>query len=398
MKGYMGVHFQSVLTKILLLALSGGAITICLPAHATSSQVVPPGKVVAWGWSAQGRTAVPEDLTNAVQVAGSESFSLVLQSDGRVRALPSWAPFSEDALFGATAIACGRDFAMALRRDGTVVAVGGDGDIDQYILPPSATNVISIDGQYYTSAAVREDGTVITSVGGGMWTEIPRGDYVLPGVSNVVSISTSYRVALLLTSEGNVGKMGYLDIPEGLGDIKAVAAGNNHGLALRTDGTVVAWGKPWPQGGALGGPGLNVGQDVVPEGLSNVVAIAAGHFFSLALKADGTVVHWGSNIHGEGDVPSDLRNVTAIGAGAYHCLAIVGPPPGNLPPLSISLEGDEVKVSTDQNLSGVLWLEESKDLVEWHRLQSFGTAGHPLRRSIRIPSGPSASYLRLTQP
>ena len=35
------------------------------------------------------------------------------------------------------------------------------------------------------------------------------------------------------------------------------------------------------------------GQCNVPAGLSGVVAVAAGAYHSLALKADGTVVAWG---------------------------------------------------------------------------------------------------------
>ena len=58
----------------------------------------------------------------------------------------------------------------------------------------------------------------------------------------------------------------------------AVAAGQSHSLALRSDGTVVAWGSDLS------------GQTDVPEGLKDVVAIAAGDFYSLALKSDGTIV------------------------------------------------------------------------------------------------------------
>src|SRR5258708_26136023 len=42
----------------------------------------------------------------------------------------------------------------------------------------------------------------------------------------------------------------------------------------------------------------------VPPGLSNVVGIAAGDSHSLALKADGTVVAWGGNNNGQTNVPA----------------------------------------------------------------------------------------------
>jgi alpha-tubulin suppressor-like RCC1 family protein len=42
-----------------------------------------------------------------------------------------------------------------------------------------------------------------------------------------------------------------------------------------------------------------VGQSVVPRGLSNKVAIGAGNYHSLALKSDGTVLAWGDNSQGQ---------------------------------------------------------------------------------------------------
>jgi alpha-tubulin suppressor-like RCC1 family protein len=51
-----------------------------------------------------------------------------------------------------------------------------------------------------------------------------------------------------------------------------------------------------------------------------VVAIAAGGYHSLALKSDGTVVAWGD--YGQSTVPWTLTGVTRIGAGDNESLAI----------------------------------------------------------------------------
>src|SRR6267143_982811 len=59
---------------------------------------------------------------------------------------------------------------------------------------------------------------------------------------------------------------------------QAIAAGNYHSLALKSDGTVLAWGEN------------GSGQSTVPANLSGIVAISAGGFHSLALKSNGTVV------------------------------------------------------------------------------------------------------------
>jgi hypothetical protein len=100
---------------------------------------------------------------------------------------------------------------------------------------------------------------------------------------------------------------GFLDVPDGLGDVVAVEAGWAHTVALRSDGTVVTWGD-------------EEGTGPVPDGLTGVVAVSAGCHYSLALKGDGTVVGWGNHLGAS--VPDDLRDVTAISAGCGHGLAL----------------------------------------------------------------------------
>jgi len=90
----------------------------------------------------------------------------------------------------------------------------------------------------------------------------------------------------------------------------AIAAGSDHSLALKADGTVVAWGYD------------GYGQTDVPSGLTKVVAIAAGADHSLALKANGSVVGWGYNTDGELNPPADLTNAVALAGGGYHSLAL----------------------------------------------------------------------------
>lgn len=90
----------------------------------------------------------------------------------------------------------------------------------------------------------------------------------------------------------------------------AVAAGNGYSLALRADGTVVAWGTN------------GSGQATPPAGLADVRAIAAGHRHCLALKADGSVVGWGLNDNGEANPPAGLEGVASIAAGQQHSVAV----------------------------------------------------------------------------
>jgi len=89
------------------------------------------------------------------------------------------------------------------------------------------------------------------------------------------------------------------------GDVNAgnqvvqVSSGVYHSLAVLSDGSVWAWGSN--SFGQLG-PGLDLNQKTPAQvqGLSGVFTqVAAAAQFSLALRSDGTVWAWGANINGQ---------------------------------------------------------------------------------------------------
>jgi len=92
-------------------------------------------------------------------------------------------------------------------------------------------------------------------------------------------------------------------------DITAISCALDHTLALKANGTVVAWGFNFD------------GQCNVPPDLANVVKVVAGEFFSLVLRSDGSLVAWGDNDYGQQGVPPGLTGVVDIAAGRGHCLA-----------------------------------------------------------------------------
>ena len=97
--------------------------------------------------------------------------------------------------------------------------------------------------------------------------------------------------------------LGELNVPPGLTNIVALKAGHHHTVALRADGSVVAWGDN------------RQGQTNVPPDLANVVALAAGHDHNLALRADGTAVGWGNSNFGQTNLPPSANGVRAVAAG-----------------------------------------------------------------------------------
>src|SRR5262249_19024396 len=97
----------------------------------------------------------------------------------------------------------------------------------------------------------------------------------------------------------------------------AVASGWDHFVAALPDGTVTAWRTT-----SVSVPTCPDSELDVPAGLDDVVAVSAGFCFSLALKADGTVVGWGADDEGQSDVPAGLASVRAISAGVDNGLAL----------------------------------------------------------------------------
>ena len=129
----------------------------------------------------------------------------------------------------------------------------------------------------------------------------------------------------------------------GLHEVVSVATHAYSSLALRADGTVWSWGAGWGEGGLGNGTAddssvpVQVRVDATTP-LRDVIAIAAGFFHNLALKADGTVWAWGANwdyqlgdpsgqdsyyaaqIFGSDGQP--LTNIVDIACGGYHGMAL----------------------------------------------------------------------------
>ncbi len=174
----------------------------------------------------------------------------------------------------------------------------------------------------------------------------------------VVAVAAGYALSVALTSENDGGEVyawGYnkhdrlgigsglaqkqrVPVPVlGLADIAAITAGYEHALALRSDGTVWAFGiNTYGQlgNGEKADWKKRAGSAVQVTGLSEVIAIATGRYHSLALRSDGTVWAWGRNSYGQlgtGDtelhtVPTQvalLSGAKALAAGEYHSVALL---------------------------------------------------------------------------
>jgi len=86
-----------------------------------------------------------------------------------------------------------------------------------------------------------------------------------------------------------------------LTDWSKVAAGSSHTVALKTDGTLWAWGlnANGQIGDGTSGAGANKSSPVQIGALTNWAYVAAGDVHSIAVRNDGTLWTWGYNAQGQ---------------------------------------------------------------------------------------------------
>ena len=356
----------------------------------------------------QVKNADDSALDNVISIAAGHAFSLALKADGTVwgwgdnqyrqlgnelfetsKAVQAknadGSPFTD-----VTEIAAGEFHSLALKNDGTVWAWGygiygqlGDGDSGPGTnkSTPAQVKDVTGDGHLTGVTAIAAGGNHSFALIGdelrtwGSNYEGQLGDgcilmsntpvRVVGLTGTVTAISIGFRHSLIVM-DGEVWAWGRNEYGQlgngvsgsgwygtdqatpvrvvGLTDVIAVAAGDEHSLALKSDGTVWAWGNNNIGQLGDGTPSKEKSTPVQVVGLSDVIAIAAGNGHSIALTEDGNVWVWGLNNSGQlGDGTTNnrstpvqvlkdtdstvgagpyLEGVTAIAAGAIHSMAL----------------------------------------------------------------------------
>ena len=149
----------------------------------------------------------------------------------------------------------------------------------------------------------------------------------------LASIAAALLLPVLLSSPASAYDMGAPDTPVRL------SAGLSHTAFVDQEGVLWTWGSN--QSGQLGAETQETGTDlegtVIPlssrplQVMEDVASVSAGADFTVALKTDGTLWAWGGNDYGQlgngSTTPSDLPicvldQVTAVSAGDYHVAAL----------------------------------------------------------------------------
>ncbi len=300
----------------------------------------PDGAVWAWGRNDFGQlgngttsnSAIPvqtSNLSDAIDINCGWFYSMALKSDGTVwtwgrndfgqlgngTTSNSTIPVQSNNLSDVIAISGGGFHCLALKSDGTVWAWGrndfgqlGDGTTSNSSIPVQVNNlsgVIAIAGGGFHCLALRSNGTVLA------WG---RNDFGQLG-NGTTSNSSTVPVQV-----------------KNLNGAVTIAGGGFHCLALKSNGTVLAWGRN--DFGQLGnGTTSNSTVPVQAKNLNGVAAIDRGRFSSLAAKSNGTAWAWGDNSSGQlgngttsnSTIPIQVKNlndVVTVAGGGHHSLAL----------------------------------------------------------------------------
>lgn len=339
------------------------------------------GKIFSWGGNEWGQLGYKTDsyyetepkeipnVSNIVKIATNNNHVLALNRDGAVFAFGF--NFSGQIGDGTTEnrfnpiqvpidpvkdIAAGYKFSVAVLQNGDIWGWGASCDSESkktaetWWKEEQEEQENREDGSYYdphSEALVYYDKNeyCINEDIVGILNKVPRK---IDGVQGIEKISAGYGHVLALDKNSNVWSFGcntYNQLGrdtkgpinatpkriEEIEGIQEVSAGFRHSLALKKDGTVLAWGHNYR--GQLGDDTTNDSVHPVIVPIDHVTNVIAGYDYSLALKEDGTVWGWGRNTgHWFGDseiefvkIPtkiSGLEHITNIALGGTHILAL----------------------------------------------------------------------------
>ena len=336
------------LRAVLALAVVTTAVSVGAAAPAANALCcTPPATYGAYGFGANNLGQVGNATTASIQSSPAQVYGITTT---------------------AKQLAAGGDHSVLLKSDGTVAGWGdnahgevGDGTTTFRTAPTTVgiTGVTKVSAGTSHTLALRSDGTVWAwgdnangQLGDGTTTDRATPTQV-HNLSGIIAIAAGGDFSLALSSSGTVYAWG-ADNARQMGDtgsttnqvlpaavpllsgVTAIAAGSDFAFAVKSNGSVWAWGEATL--GQLGdGSSAPQNSPVVVTGLTGIISVAAGFDHGVALGSNGSVWTWGHNDFGQlgngSTSPSFVATlaiaapgagspkVTQISAGNYDTLA-----------------------------------------------------------------------------
>ena len=310
---------------------------------------------------------VTVDILYWKQAAAGESHTVALKSDGTLWA---WGNNNKGQLGDGTtddhltpvqesthatdwsAVTAGEYHTVALKSDGTLWAWGynhkgqlGDNNTTDRHVPTQedshATNWSAVAAGWWHTVALKTNGTLYAwgfndkgQLGNGTNEESHKPFQEDSNATDWSAVSAGTWHTVALKTNGTLYAWGFNDKGQ-LGDKSTtnrlvptredsnttnwstVAAGGWHTVALTTDGTLYAWGAN--SKGQLGnGDDAKSKIPIEVNDDADWSAMAAGAWDTVATKTDGTLYAWGYNLHGQlGNGTSQDKNIPTIEFNSY---------------------------------------------------------------------------------
>jgi alpha-tubulin suppressor-like RCC1 family protein/inosine-uridine nucleoside N-ribohydrolase len=333
---------------------------------------------------------------------------------------PNPTPVQVSGLTGVIAVAAGWRHTVGLKSDGTVWAWGyndvgqlGDGTTINRSSPiqvSGLTGAIAVATFGSHTVALKSDGTV-WAWGWNYYGQLGNGTtsgytpnptpVQASDLTGVIAVAGGGGHTVAVKSDGTVWAWGANDSGQlgddtttnrsspiqvsGLTESIAVAGGGGHTVAVKSDGTVWAWG--YNADGQLGdGTTNNRSSPIQVSGLTGVVAVAAGLNHTVALKSDGTVWAWGQNLFGQlGDGPTSDQHAPVQVSGLTGVIAVAA---SGLQ--TVALKSDGTVWAWGYNLYGQLGDGTTTTRYTPVQVNGFALFGGNLQVTISPPAAVSA--------
>lgn len=248
------------------------------------------GKVLTAGDNSFNQCNV-EHWANIVSIDGYGEYTIGLTKDGIVNVAGNLSESEQETISTwdhIIDVAAGDLYVVALKSDGTVAAAGhnGDGQCDV----EGWENVVDIDAGWRFTVGLTKSGELLFA---GVLSDSMEEDYL--------KTKDKWKDVVKIAASG--------------GDPSRDDRGKGHVVGLTSDGHVVAIGDNSKGQCNVGG-----------EGWENIIAVAAGDWYTVALTQDGRVLVTGENISGskyiEQEKIDSWENIQDIAAGYGQILVV----------------------------------------------------------------------------
>lgn len=307
----------------------------------------PPGGAIVWGVGTEYLSA--DNPHEFVAVAANDLAFLLLRSDGRVFQCGTWPdarPVAVEWLSSVKAIARSVNHDVALLENGVVTKWGAFGPPETI---PDLRGAMTIAAGLNSTFGIMADGRLVADR-----ASLPSGLGPVRSVGVWLDLAAAVQTngELVVWGQGDAANHRWIrEAPKTTNALAAVLGGQG-GLVLLSDGTVLGWPD----------------HSRVPRDLAGVVQLAAGFNHEIALRRDGTVVAFGDNQEGQIAVPSGLSWVTGIAAGDRFSVAIgrprIAPEVRGTHALSPPSPGSTARLSVDASGFGLSfqWRRDGVDI------------------------------------